>query len=96
MKIDNSLKAATLLPTGRSKPRTDGEGTATASATDDVKLSALAGGFQSGDAKPPFDSARVQEIKQAIAEGRFSINAGAIADRLIDSARDLVSTQRKA
>ena len=36
------------------------------------------------------------EIKQAIAEGRFEINAGAIADRLISSARELVDAQRRA
>ena len=36
------------------------------------------------------------KIKQAIAEGRFKINAGAIADRLISSARELVAAQRHA
>ncbi|MBV5336597.1 MAG: flagellar biosynthesis anti-sigma factor FlgM, partial [Deltaproteobacteria bacterium] len=40
--------------------------------------------------------ARVSEIKQAIAEGRFTINAGAIADRLIASAKELVDSQRQA
>jgi flagellar biosynthesis anti-sigma factor FlgM len=30
-----------------------------------------------------FDAGRVSEIKQAIAEGRFTINAEAIAERLI-------------
>ncbi len=37
------------------------------------------------------DMARIQEIKQAIAEGRFTINPEAIANSLIESARDLVS-----
>lgn len=41
------------------------------------------------------DSNRVAAIKQAIAEGRFSINAGAIADRLISSAQELLAKQAK-
>lgn len=96
MKIDNTLKPATLPPNGRAKPRPGAESAAAAGTSDDVKLSTLAEQFQTGDTKPPFDNSRVQEIKQAIAEGRFSINAGAIADRLIDSARDLIGAQRKA
>lgn len=96
MKIDSSLKTTTLPPSSRAKARPETENTSGTSASDDVKLSPLAEQFQAGDAKPPFDSARVQEIKQAIAEGRFSINAGAIADRLIESARDLINAQRQA
>ena len=42
-----------------------------------------------------FDAGRVAEIKQAIADGRFTINAGAIADRLIASARELIDAQRQ-
>lgn len=96
MKIDNSLKTTALPPNNRAKARPETDNAAASSASDDVKLSPLAGQFQAGETKPPFDNARVLEIKQAIAEGRFTINAGAIADRLIDSARDLVSVQRKA
>ena len=38
---------------------------------------------------------RIQEIKAAIAEGRFKINPEAIADRLIESARDLLNNNGK-
>lgn len=44
----------------------------------------------------PVNRSRVDEIRAAIAEGRFQINASAIADRLIDSARELVAAQGKA
>jgi negative regulator of flagellin synthesis FlgM len=44
---------------------------------------------------PVFDAARVSQIKQAIADGNFQINAGAIADRLISSAKELVDSQRR-
>ncbi len=43
-----------------------------------------------------FDETRISQIKQAIAEGRFTINADAIAERLLTSARELVSAQRRA
>jgi negative regulator of flagellin synthesis FlgM len=49
-----------------------------------------------GDDTPPVNAARVAEIRQAIAEGRFAIDPGAIADRLINSARELLQGQRKA
>ena len=42
------------------------------------------------------DLGRIQEIKDAISQGRFKINPEAIADGLIDSARDLISSQRQA
>jgi negative regulator of flagellin synthesis FlgM len=37
-----------------------------------------------------FDSARVEEIKQAISEGRFVVNTEKVADRLLESVRDLL------
>ena len=42
-----------------------------------------------------FDSAKVDEIRAAISEGRFQINPSAIADSLIQTARDLVQAQSK-
>lgn len=47
-------------------------------------------------AEAPLDTARVEAIRQAISEGRFQINPEAIADRLIQSARELVAAQREA
>ena len=46
--------------------------------------------------KQNLDAGRVAEIRQAIADGRFTINAGAIADRLIASAKELVDAQQQA
>jgi len=42
------------------------------------------------------DVAKVSEIKQAIAEGRLTIDPSKIADGLISTARDLLSTQSKS
>lgn len=95
MKIETTVKPTSTPQTSRGKPLQRAEGNAPA-ASDEVKLSPLAGELQAADSRPPVDSARVAEIKQAIAEGRFTINANAIANRLIDTARELVASQRRA
>ncbi len=41
-----------------------------------------------------FDANKVSEIRSAIAEGRYQVNAGAVADKLLASAEQL--TSRKA
>lgn len=41
----------------------------------------------------PVNAAKVAEIKQAISEGRFSINSNAVADGLISSVRDLIGNK---
>ena len=38
----------------------------------------------------PYSPSRIAAIRQAISEGRFTINSSAIADRLINSARELL------
>lgn len=87
MKIDNTYKPPAAVVTPRTPPASSAKA---GSSQEAVSLSALAGSLHS-DEQPPVDTARIAEIKQAIAEGRFKINAGAIADRLIESARDLVN-----
>lgn len=67
---------------------------ASSAADDDVQLSSLASQLLASDNETSFDAGRVSEIKQAIADGKFSIDAGAIADRLIDSAKELVSARQ--
>jgi negative regulator of flagellin synthesis FlgM len=90
MKIEQSIPqgAAQILkeargPSVKKAPSTSGE----------VELSRLASLLSASDGAPPFDVARVTEIKQAISEGKFSIDANAIADRLIVSARELIGSQ---
>lgn len=89
MKIDNSYKPTSppLSPRQQTAPP------APSPAQDAVNLSSLAGSLQSRD-QPPVNSAKIQEIKQAIAEGRFKINPEAIADGLIESARELVGRRQ--
>jgi negative regulator of flagellin synthesis FlgM len=59
-----------------------------------IELSSASRGLQASDGSDPasFDSARVDQIKQAISQGRFQVNAHVVADKLIASAQDLVSS----
>lgn len=43
---------------------------------------------------PLVDARKVAEIKQAISEGRFRVNSGVVADRLIDTVRDLITASK--
>jgi negative regulator of flagellin synthesis FlgM len=68
----------------------------TESAPVEVELSSLASQLLGADDGLPFDAGRVAEIKRAISEGKFPINADAIADRLITSARELVGSRHQS
>jgi negative regulator of flagellin synthesis FlgM len=97
VKIENSSNALSgsiglARPSGTAKASVS----SAASNTSDVRLSGASTELQASAEAPPIDSARISEIKQAISDGRFTINAGAIADRLIASARDLIDSQRRA
>ena len=93
MKIDNSVKttgAAVGTEGGRSRA-----GSAALGATDEVpstkvnisSMSALDGAVASA---PVTNPDRVAEIKQAIAEGRFTVNPDKIAGGLLDSVRQML------
>lgn len=92
MKIDNTFKPATAPVTSRPAAKPSHEN---APGAESVNLSQLAGALQSTE-KPPVNAARIQEIKEAISQGRFKVNPEAIADGLIQSARELLDSQRKA
>lgn len=44
---------------------------------------------------PAVNTAKVDEIKQAITEGRFQVNSGAVADSLISTVKDLISASQR-
>jgi negative regulator of flagellin synthesis FlgM len=39
----------------------------------------------------PFDAEKVAKIRQAIAEGRFNVRTDAVADKLLDSVKELLA-----
>lgn len=95
MKIDNSFKPVSpgTVSSNRAKAKPD---SAPAGNAAEVKLSAASTQLSGASSGAPIDGARIAEIKLAISEGRFQINAEAIADGLINTARDLLQSQRKA
>lgn len=83
-----ATSAATSTTTSAAAAGTAPEATA-------VRLSSVASQMVASTDASPVNSARVAEIRKAIAEGKFTINAEAIASRLIDSARELVASGRR-
>jgi len=65
-----------------------------AEASTQVALSSGASALSGISSDPTFDSAKVDAIAQAIRDGKFKINAEAIADKLIINAQELLG--RKA
>lgn len=95
MKIDRSYSPPpTAAPA--SKPAKTSESARPASAASEAVTLSDSAKLAAAESSAPLDIARIEEIKQAIAEGRFKINASAIADRLIESARDILDTQKKS
>lgn len=93
MKIGSSIDVNGLSGdlNARGATRSTGtQGTArTAAATDEVAVSAMGARMGAGSSAD-FDAAKVDAIKQAIRDGKFTVNAEMIADRLIADARDLM------
>lgn len=96
MKINGLTNPAGAVATGtRSAETRRAPAQAATSASEEVHLSSTSADLSAASATV-VDAARVHEIRQAIAEGRFQINPAAIADRLVSTARELVQAQRKA
>lgn len=97
MKIDLDKVGARMLPlqdpAGQKpspKPAAEAPGVAGSS----LQLSDLSSRLKDMETKlvqsDAFDAKRVAEIKQAIRSGTFSVNAGAVADKLIANAYEVL------
>lgn len=105
MKIEKSGKP---LPVGLSNEgqartpaaRSSGNSQAAAPNSTSVHLGETSSQLQSMQgamaSTPVVDAAKVAAVKQAISEGKFQVNSTVVADRLIASVRDLLTTQQKA
>jgi len=99
VKIDNSVKSVGGLAGGvRGGAAKSGAAKPPATPESDVELSPLSARLQQIEgslaASPAVNSDRVAEIRQAIAQGSFKIDPSRIADGLIDSVRQMLSTQK--
>jgi negative regulator of flagellin synthesis FlgM len=93
MKIDSTAFTATPL---RTPPTAQKPAEITSRPPESTKLRGASATSAQGIENPPVNTSRIQEIKAAISQGHFKINPEAIADGLIQTARDLVNSQRKA
>lgn len=99
VKIDNTLPPignTTATPAvGGPKPAVAAPSFQAGAGAERIDISALSARLQESVAgEAPFDAQKVAEIKQAIAEGRFQIDAQRIANSLIDSVRESLARHR--
>lgn len=100
MKINSSIPSPAVPPKARDQAAPGASSAATTPASSATGDASVAMHLQQtatlGAAAAPFDSQRVAEIRQAIVEGHFQIDAEKIASRLIDDVRDLLAKDRPA
>lgn len=75
----------TPAATTASASSTTAASTAASTADPATRLSQLEAQFSQSD----FDAAKVTEVTNAIAKGQYKVNAGAVADKLLESATTL-------
>ncbi len=94
MKIDNTGKpiASPLNRLGEGKNSTASKKT-TATQQESVSINPLAAKMQAletAGAESTFDADKVAAIRQAITDGKFTVRADAIADKLVASVQELL------
>jgi len=98
VKIEGSVKSVGTPATGESRPRATTNGSKPAAvAGEKVELSSLSSSLARAETAmantPTVNRARVDEIRQAISEGRFKVDAGRIADGLIEDVRQMLASK---
>jgi negative regulator of flagellin synthesis FlgM len=90
--LDNSHKLAAPAADARqtAPAAKDGRGAAPVEASAKVELSAAASLLAAEGNTADFDAEKVARIAQAIRDGKFEVDAEAIADKLIAHTRDLL------
>jgi negative regulator of flagellin synthesis FlgM len=92
--LDNSHKLAAPAADARkagATPSGSESKAAPVEASAKVELSAAASLLAAEGNTADFDAEKVARIAQAIRDGKFEVNAGAIADKLIANTRELIS-----
>lgn len=96
MKIANSVKTIGGVPIADDAARpakTERKTKVESTGNDRVQLSSeLLDIEKSLAGAEVFDSAKVEQIKQAIANGKFRVNTEKVADRLIETVRELIQS----
>jgi negative regulator of flagellin synthesis FlgM len=94
VKIEGTNKGLPTPQPGENRARPADNNPPAAGGGEKVELSSLSASLAKAEsamaASPTVDRARVDEIRQAISEGRFRIDANRIADGLLDSVREML------
>jgi negative regulator of flagellin synthesis FlgM len=85
-------RAAAARTTGNKATSAETGGTSVHLGSGSAQLRSIEGNIAN---TPLVDVHKVAEIKQAITEGRFQVNSGVVADRLIDTVRDLITASKR-
>lgn len=99
MKIEKSSKPLPATAVGETSARnptaktnnsnaSPAEGTSVHLGSTSAQLRSMESSLSSA---PVVDAKKVAEIKQAISEGRFQVNSGVVADKLINTVQDLIN-----
>ena len=95
MKIENSVRPVTGVSANEGQKRVEKAGAVESSPGENVHLSSVTKQPQNIDnSGAVVDTARVQEIRQAISDGTFKVNPEAVADRLLETARELIQSKK--
>ena len=101
MKVENSMQPITGVSVNDGQRRVDkakGADTSPSPAESNVHISPQSSQLQraesSASSSSVVDVARVQEIKQAINDGSFKVNPEVVADRLLETVRELIDSKK--
>lgn len=99
VKIEGTSKGLLPPQTGESRTRPPPQQPATSgSPASTVEISSMSPSLARAEASmastPVVNQARVDEIRQAIQDGRFKIDANRIADGLLDSVREMLGREK--
>ena len=103
MKIDNSIKSTPASKVGQTTAKKTGgssaaKGASASASQDKVDINPLSSQLQALESSleevSVVDTAKVESIKQAISEGRFKVDPDAIADRLIETVKEMVLSRK--
>ena len=101
MKIDPTLKTATVSPIVEERTRTAKQQAEkpVEKESASVKLSPLSAQLQEIEARmdetKAVDAKRVAEIKRSIEDGSFKVDSSVVADRLLESTRESLQARKQ-
>jgi negative regulator of flagellin synthesis FlgM len=97
MKIEGGINPVVGPQSGENRPKPQAAPQQQGGAQSKVELSPLSSSLNKAEtaiaSTPIVDRARVDEIRQAMSEGRFQVDAGKIADGLINSVKEMLAVR---